>query len=107
MKILFDYRLGSLSGQCVGTSFKQALDRAKYNFVIKHCRVDPKSGKFLVEKGKLKDADFRLSLAEPALDRYRRLYRAYQQGDISQEQLDQLNQFQQIFKEKDAYHESH
>jgi len=104
--VSFDYRYQGASGECAGTSFKQALDHAKNDF-LKRRGYPITHPKFKIMKAELRDAPFLLSLSPLAARRYKELYLAFREGQLRGDEIKTLDDFQAIIKSKEEFNERH
>lgn len=102
----FDFQYGSLQGTCSGVSFAQALDRARLD-VLRQRGVRVGDYKFRIEKSRFDDQPFRFKTSERTVNRYRQLFRGFQQGQLREQELEELRQMQTILQDKDHFNEVH
>lgn len=96
LKFHFSYLIGLTRGTCVAVSAKQAIDRARVDYLKTTKNIDSNSPRFRLEKSRLNNIPVILHLADEHLKRYTHLYRAYKDGDCTPAETQELLQIQSI-----------
>jgi hypothetical protein len=102
--VSFNYTYHGAEGSCSGISFAQALDHAKLDF-LRQRGISLNHPKFRIEKAKLRDEPFRLSLSSLALRRYKELWLAYREDQLNVAGKATLADYQSIIKAKEKFNE--
>jgi len=102
----FEYSYNGRQGFVRATSFRQALDHAKVNYLVQ-IGYGPRHPKFRLKKSELSDAPFKLKFSDLSFQRYKELYLGFREDQLSESGKATLSDFQTIIKDKEKFNELH
>lgn len=99
-KFLFNYRIDNVRGSVLAVSVPQAMDLAKVDYLVRHKKISVDHPKFRYNKSLIKHVD--VDLDKMGVDRLKKLYRYFQQGDIDSGEMEELTQLQEIVRNENV-----